>query len=220
MTELHRRSRVTLEDVRNHRAEITEIADRFGAQNIRVFGSVARGQADGASDLDLLVDVLPGHGLLALSAFVDEVEERLHVVDPGRHGERTQATYPRAHCCRSSSGVRDDQERLRDLLEAADKLAGRVARGRQRFDSDEDLQLAMVRLIEIVGEACAHLSPDLRERHPGLPWRAAANMRNRVIHGYLDNDLGLVCTTAADEVPELAGAARTALDELTREQER
>ena len=116
--------------------------------------------------------------------------------------------------------MRDDQERLRDLLEAADKLAERVARGRERFDADEDLQLAMVRLIEIVGEACAHLSADLRERHPGVPWRAAASMRNRVIHGYFDIDLDLVWAAAADEVPDLADAAHTALDELTREQER
>lgn len=80
MTELHRRSPVTLEEVRNHRAEIVEIAERHGVQNIRIFGSVVRGEADEASDLDLLVDVLPGHGLLALSAFAGEVEARLNVV--------------------------------------------------------------------------------------------------------------------------------------------
>ncbi len=79
MTELHRRSPVTLTDVRNHRAEITEIAQRYGVQNIRVFGSVARGESDQNSDLDLLVDVLPGRGLLAVSAFAGEVEERLQV---------------------------------------------------------------------------------------------------------------------------------------------
>jgi predicted nucleotidyltransferase len=79
MTEVHRRSPVTLMDVRNHRAEITEIAQRYGVQNIRVFGSVARGESDQNSDLDLLVDVLPGHGLLAVSAFAGEVEERLQV---------------------------------------------------------------------------------------------------------------------------------------------
>lgn len=80
MTELHRRSPVTLEDVRSHRAVIVEIAERYGVQNIQVFGSVARGAADESSDLDLLVDVLPGRGLLALSAFAGEVEERLHLV--------------------------------------------------------------------------------------------------------------------------------------------
>jgi predicted nucleotidyltransferase len=79
MTELHRRSPVTLMDVRNHRAEISEIAKRYGVQKIRVFGSVARGESDENSDLDLLVDVLPGRGLFAVSAFAGEVEEWLRV---------------------------------------------------------------------------------------------------------------------------------------------
>ncbi len=114
--------------------------------------------------------------------------------------------------------MRDDHERLRDLLEAAGKIADRVARGRALFLTDEDLQLAVVRLIEIVGEACAHLSADLRERHPSVPWRAAANMRNRVIHGYFDVDLDLVWAAAAEEVPGLARAAQDALDELTADE--
>lgn len=71
---------LTLDEVQRHRAELAEIGVRHGVQNIRVFGSVARGEANEASDLDLLVDVLPGHGLLALSAFAGEVEERLHVM--------------------------------------------------------------------------------------------------------------------------------------------
>ena len=112
--------------------------------------------------------------------------------------------------------MRNDHERLSDLLEAAEKIADRVVRGRHRFDTDEDMQLALVRLIEIVGEACAHLSSDVQHRHPDVPWRAAAGMRNRVIHGYFDIDLDVVWAAAADEVPALASAARTALDELDR----
>ncbi len=56
---------LTLDAVTAHRAALEEIGKRYGVRNIRVFGSVARGEADTASDLDLLVDVLPGHGLLA-----------------------------------------------------------------------------------------------------------------------------------------------------------
>lgn len=49
--------------------------------------------------------------------------------------------------------MRSDRERLTDIVEAAAKVAARVARGRAAFDADEDLQLALVRLVEIVGEA-------------------------------------------------------------------
>lgn len=71
---------LTLADVRARRVALNEIGRRHGVHNIRVFGSVARGEADEDSDLDLLVDVLPGHGLLALGAFAVEVEETMHVL--------------------------------------------------------------------------------------------------------------------------------------------
>jgi predicted nucleotidyltransferase len=70
---------VTLDAVRAHSAELAAIGERHGVRNIRVFGSVAQGEANQASDLDLLVDVLPGHGLIALSAFAGEVDDPLGV---------------------------------------------------------------------------------------------------------------------------------------------
>lgn len=71
---------LTLDEVRRHRTELTDVGVRHRVQSLRVFGFVARGESDEASDLDLLVDVVPGHGLLALSTFAGEVEEQLHVV--------------------------------------------------------------------------------------------------------------------------------------------
>lgn len=107
--------------------------------------------------------------------------------------------------------MRNDRERLLDIVEAANKVGSRVARGREHFDTDEDAQLALVRLIEIIGEACANLSTELVGRYHEVPWRAAAGMRNRVIHGYFDIDLDLVWTAAEQEVPKLASAASSAL---------
>ncbi|MEM9503512.1 MAG: nucleotidyltransferase family protein [Cyanobacteria bacterium P01_E01_bin.43] len=53
-----------LETLQSQKAQILEIADKYGASNIRVFGSVARGEATGDSDIDLLVDLEPGRSLL------------------------------------------------------------------------------------------------------------------------------------------------------------
>ncbi|NEQ45971.1 MAG: nucleotidyltransferase family protein [Leptolyngbya sp. SIOISBB] len=53
-----------LETLQSQKAQILEIADKYGASNIRVFGSVARGEANGDSDIDLLVDLEPGRSLL------------------------------------------------------------------------------------------------------------------------------------------------------------
>jgi len=66
-----------LKAIRVKRKEIEEIARRHGAYNLRVFGSVARGDADQRSDLDLLVDVEKGRSLLDLGGFLSELETLL-----------------------------------------------------------------------------------------------------------------------------------------------
>jgi len=55
-------------------AEIRQLGDRYGIRNIRVFGSLARGEADPESDIDLLVEYVPGHGGFAFVDFCDAVE--------------------------------------------------------------------------------------------------------------------------------------------------
>lgn len=62
-----------LERLQRRRGQILELAERRGIRNIRIFGSVARGEADDRSDLDLLVDVAPGRGLFALGGFAEEL---------------------------------------------------------------------------------------------------------------------------------------------------
>jgi predicted nucleotidyltransferase len=61
------------EAVQNHRDEILRLANKWGAKNVRVFGSAARGEGDDQSDLDLLVELEPGKTLFDLGAFATEV---------------------------------------------------------------------------------------------------------------------------------------------------
>jgi uncharacterized protein len=69
---------MTLDEVRKRwRADILRLAQRHGARNVRVFGSVARGEGTGASDLDLLVEMEPGRNYLDLVRFWQELEEAL-----------------------------------------------------------------------------------------------------------------------------------------------
>ncbi len=76
--------------LKSKREEILEIAAKHGAGNVRVFGSVARGEADDASDVDLLVEFSPGTTLLNHAALILELEDLLGVdisavsVGPGR----------------------------------------------------------------------------------------------------------------------------------------
>lgn len=70
--------------IESHREEIRVLAERHGLRDVRVFGSMARGDADDASDVDLLVTLPPGRTGLALGALLMEVQDllgrRVHVV--------------------------------------------------------------------------------------------------------------------------------------------
>ena len=63
--------------IENHRAEIVALAERHGVRHVRVFGSMARGDADDASDVDLLVSLPPGKTGLALGALLMDVQDLL-----------------------------------------------------------------------------------------------------------------------------------------------
>jgi uncharacterized protein len=74
--------RPSIDDLARMRREILALAARHGARNVRVFGSVARGEADAASDIDFLVDFEPGRSLLDLAALLVDLEDLLgHPVD-------------------------------------------------------------------------------------------------------------------------------------------
>lgn len=75
MVEANRRP--TLEELRARRAEILAIAARWGARNVRVFGSVAQGEARADSDVDFLVEMAPGRSVLDLSELILDLEEAL-----------------------------------------------------------------------------------------------------------------------------------------------
>ena len=66
-----------LESIRRYRREILDAAARHGARNVRVFGSVARGDDDEGSDVDVLIDVEPGRTLLYVIAFEQELQQLL-----------------------------------------------------------------------------------------------------------------------------------------------
>ena len=99
---------------------------------------------------------------------------------------------------------KDDEIRLRHMLDAA-REAVSFARGRVRGDLEGDrlLVLALVKDIEIVGEAAAHVSESGRTQAPGIPWQAIVAMRNRLIHGYYSINLNIVWQTVQQDLPAL-----------------
>ncbi len=106
----------------------------------------------------------------------------------------------------------EDAVRLRHMLDAA-KRAIDFMQGRARSDleSDEQLSLAVVRLLEILGEAAKNVSEDLRKDYPDIPWRQIAGTRDRLIHGYFDVDLDIVWQIISTDLPVLAAQLEKAL---------
>ncbi len=106
---------------------------------------------------------------------------------------------------------RDDAIRLRDIVEYAELTAQLLAgQSRADLDTDRKLALALVRALEVIGEAAANVSQETRDKHPGVPWRSIVAMRNRLIHAYSAIDLDFVWETAAREVPALLATLRPA----------
>lgn len=106
----------------------------------------------------------------------------------------------------------EDRIRLQHMIEAT-QAALRFVSGRQRIDLDNDQMLlfAVVRAIEIVGEAASRVSIEARDWSPDIPWRAIVGMRNRVVHAYFSIDRDVVWITVTQELPQLLPALEAAL---------
>ena len=82
------------------------------------------------------------------------------------------------------------------------------------FSEDPEKQDAVVRRLEIMGEAVKNLPSELRAAHPEVPWVRIAGMRDKVIHDYMGVDFELVWTVATDMLEELRRQVQAILDEL------
>ena len=94
--------------------------------------------------------------------------------------------------------------RLEDMLEAI----GRIEEFVQGMDlvaflEDRRTSDAVVRNLEIVGEAARNVPDDVASRHPGVPWKRARQMRNVLVHAYFGVDLPTVWKTIHDDLPPL-----------------
>ena len=100
-----------------------------------------------------------------------------------------------------------DNEYLLDILEAA-RLALAYVQGKtqEEFLQDVQCQDAVIRRIEIIGEAARRLSDDARAALPGVAWDAMTGMRNVLIHEYDDVDLTIVWDTVQADLPPLIAA--------------
>jgi len=109
--------------------------------------------------------------------------------------------------------MRDDRERLLDILEAIERIDRYAVRGREAFEHDELIQNWITHQLQIIGEAAARITPDLRENRPEVPWRQIIGMRNVLTHGYFDIDLDIVWSVVERDLGKLRSQVEAILDE-------
>jgi uncharacterized protein with HEPN domain len=102
--------------------------------------------------------------------------------------------------------VRDDRERLRDILEAIARIERYTANGRNTFDGDELVQTWVLRHVQIIGEAARTLSPEFRTQHPEIQWSQMIGTRHILVHRYFGIDEDLVWEIVETNLPELKRA--------------
>ncbi len=102
---------------------------------------------------------------------------------------------------------KDDGVILRHMLDAArEALSFAQGRNRTDLDSDRQLTLALVKAIEIVGEAACQSSNGVRGELPGVPWADMIGMRHRLVHAYYDINLDVLWQTVQHDLPLLVEA--------------
>jgi uncharacterized protein with HEPN domain len=109
--------------------------------------------------------------------------------------------------------VRDDRQRLLDIVEALEKIARHTAAGREAFDTDELVQTWVLHHLQILGEAAGGLSGEFRGRHPEIPWRGILGMRNILVHHYFEIDKDAVWSVVEKDLPGLKSQIQAILAE-------
>jgi uncharacterized protein with HEPN domain len=109
---------------------------------------------------------------------------------------------------------RDPEITLREILSHA-REAVNICQGRTRTDLDSDrlLNLALTRLIEIIGEAANRVPESIKKKYPDFPWQQMIGARNRLIHGYDSVDFDILWVIVTHDLPSVITLLEITLNE-------
>jgi uncharacterized protein with HEPN domain len=104
---------------------------------------------------------------------------------------------------------------VEEMIEAATRAIDLV-RGvdLQQLEADRDRREALLWNFTVLGEAATPISADLKSRHDGIAWEKPSSLRNRIVHGYWLIDLGILHTTATDDLPSFVEQLRSVLKQI------
>ena len=109
----------------------------------------------------------------------------------------------------------EDYIRMRHMLDSAREAVSLIKeKQRENLDTDRLLSLALIRLLEIVGEAASRITTSTRLQYPDIPWTQIVSLRNRLIHGYDAVDPDILWQILSEDLPVLI----TELDRIEQSQ--
>ena len=109
--------------------------------------------------------------------------------------------------------MRDDLERLQDMLDAIARIEKYTQQGREAFEQQELIQTWMIYHLQIIGEAARATSTNFKARHSAIPWQNIADFRNIPVHEYFRVDLNIVWDVIQQNLPTLKHEIEAILQE-------
>lgn len=110
--------------------------------------------------------------------------------------------------------MKDDRIYLLHIRDAIQHIVEYTEAGQESFLADRKTQDAVVRNLEIIGEATKRLSPSLKDAHPDISWKPMAGMRDKLIHDYFGINLQLVWDVVEHDLPVLRLRVSKLLEDL------
>jgi len=195
---------------------VTPILKRHRVARAGLFGSTVRGEATSNSDIDILIDLPPHKSLLALVGLKLELEDALgRPVDLVEYSTLPPVLEGQILAEEVSLIERDNRFFQEEILESITRIEEYTQNlSENDFLQNNQAQDAVVRRLEIIGEATKNLPRNFRQAYPDVPWQRMVGMRDVFIHGYFGVNFKRVWEVVEQDLPGLKRQIAAILDEL------